>query len=143
MRVPRRARAGELDADERSATHSSFVTSRFVRYQSWVSSHSEGRLKAERRPRPAPTSLNRSSGASRSARPGLRQGDLLSLPFSAFRRELGPVLDDVGQEAAEDNAARRIASGTPTLAIRGRGGIRTRVTRFAGEPLNHSGTRPC
>lgn len=26
---------------------------------------------------------------------------------------------------------------------RGRGGIRTHVTRFAGEPLNHSGTRPC
>ena len=32
-------------------------------------------------------------------------------------------------------AARRAGNG-------GRGGIRTRVTRFAGEPLNHSGTRP-
>jgi hypothetical protein len=65
----------------------------------------------------------------------------------AGRRAVSSVAGRTGRPAGADGRKGGTFGGCrpfglPDQAAGGHGGIRTHVTRFAGEPLNHSGTRP-
>ena len=97
----------------------------------------------------------RSEGARRSGRPSRRTGSAPWMPASArlgehhaeAERVAGAVVARRGRLGGQvgppdEGGEERRHLVPPDQGGRGRGGNRTRVTRFAGEPLNHSGTRP-